>query len=98
VILEHAILPVRPGSEADFEAAFAQARPLVAGQVGCRSVSLSRSLESPNLYLLLIEWDSVAAHTEGFRMSREYESWKTLLHHFYDPFPVVEHFVSVIAD
>ena len=98
MILEHAILPVRPGSEADFEAAFAQARPLVAGQVGCRSVSLSRSLESPNLYLLLIEWDSVAAHTEGFRMSREYESWKTLLHHFYDPFPVVEHFVSVIAD
>ncbi|CDK00136.1 conserved hypothetical protein [Microbacterium sp. C448] len=97
MILEHAILPVRSGSEPDFEAAFAKARPLVADQPGCRSVSLSRSIESPNLYLLLIEWDSVEAHTDGFRMSREYESWKTLLHHFYNPFPVVEHFTSVVA-
>lgn len=97
MILEHAILPVRAGREAAFEEAFAKARPLVADQPGCRSVSLSRSIESPNLYLLLIEWDSVEAHTDGFRMSREYESWKTLLHHFYDPFPVVEHFTSVVA-
>ena len=95
VILEHAILPVVPGREAEFEAAFARARPLVAEQPGCRTVSLSRSIESPNIYLLLIEWDSVEAHTEGFRMSREYESWKALLHHFYDPFPVVEHFTAV---
>lgn len=96
MILEHAILPVLPGHEADFEAAFEQARPLVANQPDCRSVSLSRSLESPNLYLLLIEWDSVEAHTDGFRTSREYASWKTLLHHFYDPFPAVEHFTPII--
>lgn len=96
MILEHAILPVVPGREAEFEAAFARARSLVAEQPGCRTVSLSRSLESPNLYLLLIEWDSVEAHTDGFRMSREYESWKVLLHHFYNPFPVVEHFTTVV--
>ena len=96
MILEHAILPVVPGREAEFEAAVARARSLVAEQPGCRTVSLTRSLESPNLYLLLIEWDSVEAHTDGFRMSREYESWKVLLHHFYNPFPVVEHFTTVV--
>jgi heme-degrading monooxygenase HmoA len=54
----------------------------------------SRSIESPNLYLLLVEWDSVEAHTDGFRTSPEYEFWKALLHHFYDPFPVGEHFAK----
>lgn len=96
MVLEHAILPVRPGMEAAFEAAFAQARPLISGKLGFVSLSVSRSVESPNLYLLLVEWDSIEAHTEGFRGSEEYAQWRALLHHFYDPFPVVEHFLQVI--
>jgi len=95
MITEHAILPVRAGAEKEFEQAFERARPLIARQRGCQRVSLSRSLESPNLYLLLVEWESVGAHTEGFRASLEYEEWKKLLHHFYEPFPIVEHFSAV---
>jgi heme-degrading monooxygenase HmoA len=96
MITEHAILSVRAGAENEFEQAFERARPLIARQRGCQRVSLSRSLESPTLYLLLVDWDSVEAHTEGFRASPDYEEWKKLLHHFYEPFPVVEHFVTVI--
>jgi len=95
MILEHAILPVRPGLETEFEAAFAQARPLISVQPGFLAVSLHRSVETPNEYLLLVAWDSVEAHTEGFRRSPEYDRWKALLHRFYDPFPVVEHFDEV---
>lgn len=95
MILEHAILPVRPGSEPDFEEAFRTAQPLISRQPGFRGLSISRSMESPNLYLLLVEWDSIEAHTEGFRGSADYERWKELLHHFYHPFPVVEHFTTV---
>ncbi|MEO7122725.1 MAG: antibiotic biosynthesis monooxygenase [Lacisediminihabitans sp.] len=95
MILEHAILPVRPGAEEEFEQAFASARALISQQPGFRNLSLSRSIESPNLYLLLVEWDSVKAHTEGFRTSLTYDAWKRLLHHFYEPFPVVEHFAPV---
>lgn len=95
MITEHALLPVRPGREGDFEAAFRTARPLIAGRPGFRSISLSRSVESPGTYLLLVEWDSIADHEEGFRRSREYLEWKRLLHSFYAPFPVVEHFVEV---
>lgn len=95
MILEHAILPVRPGREADFEEAFQMARPLISRQPGFCSISISRSIESSNLYLLLVEWESVEAHTEGFRGSADYERWKELLHPFYDPFPVVEHFTKV---
>jgi heme-degrading monooxygenase HmoA len=98
VITEHALLPVRPGREDDFEAAFRTACPLIAGQPGFRSISLSRSAESPSTYLLLVEWDSIADHEEGFRRSSEYLEWKRLLHSFYEPFPVVEHFVEIDLD
>ncbi|MFF1876341.1 antibiotic biosynthesis monooxygenase family protein [Leifsonia sp. NPDC058230] len=95
MITEHALLPVVAGREKDFEAAFRLARPIVAAMPGCRSVSLSRSVESPSSYLLLIEWETIEDHTEGFRGSAGYAEWRGLLHHFYDPFPVVEHFVAV---
>lgn len=95
MITEHALLPVIPGQEDDFELAFAEARGIIAASPGCRSVSLSRSIESPSSYLLLVEWDSVEAHMVGFRESEAFGQWRALLHHFYDPKPVVEHFRTV---
>jgi heme-degrading monooxygenase HmoA len=95
VVLEHALLPVRPGQEAAFEAAFAQARPIIAGRPGFVSLRLERCLERPSTYLLLVEWERLEDHTEGFRGSPEYGRWRALLHRFYEPFPVVEHFVPV---
>lgn len=91
MILEHAPLPVRPGQEAAFEAAFAEAKAIISSMPGFRSLRLTRCIERPSSYLLLVEWDTLEAHTEGFRGSPEYERWRELLHHFYDPFPVVEH-------
>lgn len=96
MILEHALLPVRPGQEAAFEAAFARARPLIEATPGFGGLRLSRSSESPSTYLLLVQWDSVQAHTEGFRGSDRYARWRELLHHFYEPFPTVEHFETVV--
>jgi heme-degrading monooxygenase HmoA len=92
VILEHALLPVVPGEEAAFEAAFADAKPIIAAMPGFRRLSLSRCVERESAYLLLVEWDSLEDHTVGFRTSPDYEQWRALLHHFYDPFPDVEHF------
>ncbi|MFB6612007.1 antibiotic biosynthesis monooxygenase family protein [Agromyces sp. NPDC056379] len=95
MILEHALLPVVPGHEADFEAAFAEAKAIIAGMPGFIELQLSRSIETPNEYLLLVQWESVEAHEVGFRGSPEYGRWRELLHRFYDPFPVVEHFAEV---
>ena len=97
MIVEHALLPVKPGQEAAFERAFAEARQIIAGMPGFRGLTLSRRLERPGAYLLLVEWDRLEDHTEGFRGSPEYQRWRALLHHFYDPFPVVEHFERVTA-
>jgi heme-degrading monooxygenase HmoA len=97
VITEQAVLDVGEGREAEFEAAFAQATPIIASMPGFASLRLLRCLETPHRYLLLVEWERLEDHTEGFRGSAQYEDWKALLHRFYDPFPVVEHFALVSA-
>jgi heme-degrading monooxygenase HmoA len=95
MILEVAILNIRAGQAAEFETAFRQASPIIASIPGYISHELQKCLETPQRYLLLAYWETLEAHTIGFRQSPEYQEWKRLLHHFYDPFPVVEHFERV---
>ena len=97
MITEHALLPVKPGLETEFEEAFASARRIIAAAPGFRDLTLSRGIENPSSYLLLVAWDSVDAHEVGFRGSPDYQEWKRMLHHFYDPFPVVEHYRRVTS-
>lgn len=96
MILELAILPVIPGREAEFEAAFSQAAPIIAGMPGYISHQLQRCLENPSQYALLVHWQTLEDHTQGFRQSAQYQQWRALLHHFYQPFPRVEHYTRVL--
>lgn len=96
VILEVALLNVRPGEGAAFEQAFADAQVIIASMGGYLSHQLQRSLETPGKYLLLVHWQRVEDHTVGFRQSTGYQEWRRLLHHFYSPPPVVEHFEAVL--
>ena len=95
MILEAAALSVKPGQSQAFEAAFREAQAIIASMPGYRSHELQRCLEREGQYLLLVRWESVAAHEEGFRKSPQYQRWRQLLHHFYDPFPAVLHYEHV---
>jgi len=95
VILEVAMLSVRAGDGKAFEAAFAEAQNIIAAMPGYAGHELQRCLEVTDRYVLLVRWRSVEDHVVGFRRSPRYLEWKRLLHHFYDPFPVVEHFELV---
>lgn len=95
MILESAPLDVKAGEEAAFEAAFAQAKAIIAAMPGFVSLELQRCLERRGRYLLLVRWRTLEDHTVGFRGSPDYQRWRALLHHFYDPFPVVEHYEAV---
>jgi heme-degrading monooxygenase HmoA len=97
MILESAVLDVKPDQTREFEAAFAKAQCIISSSQGYISHELQRCIEKPNRYLLLVRWRSLEDHTEGFRQSVPYQEWKRLLHHFYDPFPVVEHYEAVTA-
>ncbi|MGY0791359.1 antibiotic biosynthesis monooxygenase family protein [Azospirillum argentinense] len=92
MILETALLTVRPGQGPAFERAMTEAQPLIAATPGFLGLELRPCLEAPDRYLLLVRWERLEDHTEGFRGSGRYARWKSLLHHFYDPFPVVEHY------
>lgn len=96
MILEVATLDVIPGQEREFERAFATAKEIIASIDGYISHDLQRCIESPSRYLLLVKWQSLEDHTVGFRGSPRYQEWKKLLHHFYDPFPTVEHYAMAI--
>lgn len=95
MILEVAILDVLPGRSAEFETAFARAQHIISAMPGYLSHELRSCLEVDNRYILLVNWESVEAHTEGFRGSPQYQEWKALLHHFYDPFPEVHQYLPV---
>lgn len=95
MILEAAMLHVKSGMDRDFDVAFRQASKIISRMDGYISHQLHRCLEVPGRYLLLVQWIDIESHTVGFRQSEDYQEWKRLLHHFYDPFPVVEHFEQV---
>jgi heme-degrading monooxygenase HmoA len=95
MILEVAILNVRPGKATEFEAAFKQAEKIIKQSKGYIDHQLQKCFEIDNQYILLVNWETLEDHTEGFRKSERYQDWKNLLHHFYEPFPTVEHYSQV---
>jgi heme-degrading monooxygenase HmoA len=98
MILEAAILNIIPGQEQEFEASFIEASKIICSIPGYISHQLQRCLEKQNRYLLLVNWETLEAHTKGFRQSEQYQEWKRLLHHFYDPFPLVEHYEVIFSN
>ncbi|MET8529724.1 antibiotic biosynthesis monooxygenase [Micromonospora sp. NPDC005172] len=97
MVLEVALIDVLPGHEDEFAAAYAQGRPVLAGTPGCRSVRMTRGIESPTRFVLLVEWDSVEAHEKNFRDTDRFAQWRALIGpHFAGP-PLVEHFLDVPA-
>ena len=97
MVLELAILDVRPGETDAFEHAFAEAKEIISTMRGFEHLQLRRCIEDPKRYVLLVEWERLEDHTEGFRQSGEYQRWRALLHRFYDPFPTVEHYDLVVS-
>ncbi|MBJ8081465.1 antibiotic biosynthesis monooxygenase [Bacillus wiedmannii] len=95
MILEAVMLQVKDGMETEYESVFKQASSIISSMQGYINHELQRCMEKKGKYLLLVQWETLEDHTIGFRQSKQYQEWKTLLHHFYDPFPTVEHFERV---
>ncbi|WP_320066979.1 antibiotic biosynthesis monooxygenase family protein [Micromonospora sp. RTGN7] len=97
MVLEVALIDVIPGHEDEFAAAYTQGHEVLATAPGCRSVRMTRGIESPSRFVLLVEWESVEAHEKNFRATERFTRWRELIGpHFAGP-PLVEHFVDVPA-
>ena len=95
MITEIALLKIRKSESALFENAFSKAQCIISKMKGYQEHELQKCLEQEDKYLLIVRWDTLEDHTEGFRKSQAYKEWKNLLHHFYDPFPEVEHYTRI---
>ena len=98
MILEAAFLYVKPELANQFEADFAKASQYISSIEGYLGHRLEKCLEVENKYLLLVDWNTLEDHTVGFRASEAYLEWKKILHHYYEPFPIVEHFETVFEN
>lgn len=97
MILEVAILNVIPGEANAFENAFGEAQAIISSMKGYIAHELQKCLEVENQYILLVRWETLEDHTVGFRQSAQYQEWKALLHHFYAPFPRVDHYEKLFG-
>ena len=97
MILERALFAVKPGSEREFEAAMDQAKDVICRSGGFRSFRLQRGIEQPSTYLLLIEWDSVQDHMQGFRESELFVRWRELIGSYFAAPPEVEHYEAPVV-
>ena len=96
MILEVAILNVKIGEEKQFEKDFKIAGQYIRSIHGYAGHSLRKCIEQANKYILLVDWENLEDHTVGFRQSEQYLEWKRMLHHYYDPFPSVEHYETML--
>ena len=91
MVLEVADINVQPGKESEFEAAYRGAVEVLRSTPGCQSVRMTRGIESPSRFVLLVEWDSVDAHEQNFRNSERFTTWRAAIGPFFDGPPRVEH-------
>ena len=98
MILEVAILSVIPGQEETFMDVFSEAQHILEKMRGYLGHELQRCLEKKEDFLLFVHWDKIENHTQGFHQSAEYQEWKNLLHHFYQPFPRVNHYELIFKN
>jgi heme-degrading monooxygenase HmoA len=95
MVLEVALIDVLPGGEDAFAVAYQLGHPILASTPGCRSVRMTRGIESESRFVLLVEWDSVEAHEQNFRGTERFAQWRALIGGYFAKPPLVEHFVDV---
>ena len=98
MVLEAVTLNIKEGESSEFEKAFLKAQKIISSIKGYQSHELQKCIEKENNYILLVRWESLEAHTVNFRESEEYQEWRELLHHFYEPFPEVNHYSMVCSN
>lgn len=95
MVLEVALIDITPGSEDGFATAYKMAYPILATTPGCRSVRMTRGVESASRFVLLVEWDDVEAHEKNFRGTERFQQWRGWIGPYFAKPPLVEHYIDV---
>jgi Uncharacterized conserved protein len=96
MVLEIAEFDIIAGKEEAFEAGVRKAVPLFKAAKGYRSMSLRRLIEKPGTYRLFVEWEKLEDHTETFRNSEAFQTWRSLVGEYFAATPRVDHSTVVV--
>ncbi len=96
MVFEIAEIRVLPGHEAPFEAAVQEAAPLFRRARGCRAMELQRTVEAPEVYRLVVEWETLDDHMVHFRGSADFQEWRRLVGPHFASAPAVQHTARVL--
>jgi heme-degrading monooxygenase HmoA len=93
MILEIADIRIPPGKQAEFDAAIQRGVETVVSKAkGFRRYQVQKGIESPERYVLLIEWETLENHTVDFRGGPLFPQWRAIVGPYFASPPVVEHF------
>jgi heme-degrading monooxygenase HmoA len=95
MIVEHALFTVAESDAEKFEAAYAEAKGLLAQTEGFHWAHMYRGIERPGSYLLTVGWESLEAHNVNFRESERFPQWRALIGPYFAAAPEVEHYREV---
>ena len=95
MVLEVGDIEVIAGREERFLAAYLTVRDVLAGTPGCRTVRMTRGVESPTRFVLLVEWDNLDAHENNFRGTDRFTRWRAAIGPYFARPPHVEHVTDV---
>ena len=95
MILEVAIIKIKPEEISKFEAVFPKAAAIVASITGYISHEIVRCVETKGKYHLLIRWENIDAHLVNFRQSPKFQEWRALIGGCFAEPPVAEHFEAI---
>ena len=95
-VFEVALLSIKPGMKAEFEAGVRQAAPLFQRAKGCQGIEVRRFLEKPQQYHLFVRWETLENQMVDFRGSEDFEKWRACVEHCFSAPPEVHHTVETV--
>jgi heme-degrading monooxygenase HmoA len=96
VILEIADIRIPPGQQAAFDEAIQRGLKTVVSQAkGFLGYEVNKGVESPERYVLMVMWETLEDHTDGFRSGPLFPQWRAIVGPFFAQPPHDEHFTLV---
>ena len=98
MILEVAIMKIKPELMEKFEAVFPKAAAITMSCAGYISHEMVRCVETKGTYHYIIRWESIEAHEKNFRQSPKRQQFRELLGEFFAAPTVAEHYEPITTN
>ena len=97
MIIEYIRYKIKAETHSDFVSAYEAAAQSLRASEYCHAYELSRCEEEPERYILRIEWSSTKDHLQGFRKSKEFQSFLPHIKPFIENIEEMQHYQKTVV-